>query len=110
MKNYDWLKSLKAGDPVIVSGSHSDRVSVVEKITPKGAIRVDGDLYDAGYGAIKSSDVWRRGSLEEATEEAVKRVREKAVVTKAKQAMRDFRGELAYDQAVAILQILQGEK
>ena len=49
MPNKEWLSSLKAGDKVVVCiwrwTSTSYREKIVEKITPKGFIKVDDTLY-----------------------------------------------------------------
>lgn len=50
----NWIKNLKAGDKVIVRyncfSKHSYSLEVVEKITPKGYIKVNNILYNNTYG------------------------------------------------------------
>lgn len=97
----DWIKSLKAGDKVIVSSTYGTRVAEVEKITPSGLIKVDGTLYNQN-GCERSQ--WCTSSIHEATEEAVREVEQRKVVTKAFKIMHRT-SQITYEQAIKILEI-----
>ena len=69
-----WLKNLKMGDKVIVHhnglGQH-DEISVVEKVTPAGRVKVNGILFDNRMG-FALGEGYHRPHLGEPTEAAVK--------------------------------------
>lgn len=98
---------LKVGDKVIVKSRWNEYISEVERITPKGAIRVNGTLYNE-YGSQKGGDSWSRSYIEKATDEIIRELQEKAYITKTLVKMRECKS-LTYEQAVSIRKILDNE-
>lgn len=107
-----WLKNLKAGDTVIVHSwtwSYSSyRVSKVEKVTPKGFIKVDGFLYYPEDGRIRgdSGSVLMNPS-DESTQTAYKQYCKDVFVKKILYKMRAVTS-ITYEQACKIKEILDG--
>lgn len=99
----NWLKSLKAGDIVIVSSHFGESICKVEKITPTGKIRVGGNLFTDGL----HRQVWGYDRLEEATDERIAKIRKKAKIRKVLNLMRETK-DITYEEAVAIEKILTG--
>lgn len=103
----EWIDNLKEGDKVIVTtGGYyaAKEVKEVEKITPSGLIKVDGYLY-------KQNGYKRGGSprrLIEATDEAILQIEHETKIRKCFSVMANTQ-KLSYEQAVAIIGILEGE-
>ena len=97
---------LKVGDKVIVMSRCGTSLREVERITPKGAIRVAGTLYTE-FGSQKGGDPWGRSSIKKATEEDIREIKEKTYIAKTLRAMHECR-ELTYENAVEIMKILEG--
>ena len=66
-KRTGWLKDLKVGDEVFLSGWYSQKVVTVEKITPTGRINAGGYQFNH-YGRCKITD-YRTLQLVELTPE-----------------------------------------
>ena len=103
----EWLKQLKPGDEVVYYYSrgfgYSENIRKVDKITPKGFIRVGGVLFnpDTGYA---------RGdygcSIYKPTEEIKKRIYETAVIKKARLLLGTLKNaDMTYERAVEIIKI-----
>lgn len=111
MENKEWLSSLKLGDKVVVcswSWSYSLRYneSTVEKITPKGFIKVNGLLYNPNNGYLRGSG----GSKllcpdDKETKEKVKDYKRDCFVKSVLYSMRNV-VNITFDQAVKIKDIL----
>ena len=105
------LKDVKVGDKVILRTGGwfpSESVEVVEKITPKGYIKVSGQLYmvnDEGESASAkgSSSAW----LYPWTEEYERKIKEKRYINQVKRKMNDYNGKLTFEQAKQISEILK---
>ena len=98
---------LKAGEKVIVASKwNGESVQIIEKITPKGYIKVNGTLYDK-YGSAKTSDAWNRNTIFEATPERIKNINEQKFINRVFKKIRDCKS-LTYEQAVKIDKILNG--
>lgn len=96
---------IKVGDKVLVQGRFSKSVQTVEKITPKGNIRVsNGALYDIS-GSEKTKDVWNSTTIVPLTPELEEQLHKEVVVARAIKAMHDTK-TLTYNQAVKIMEIL----
>lgn len=104
----EWIKNLKAGDMVIVvRGNYYGRsmdVSTVEKITPSGLIKVGGILYKQD-GLARGEWTYK---LEEETEEVILKIKRSEKIQECFDLMRRIQ-KLSYKQAVAILNVLEGE-
>lgn len=110
MKEYEWLKNLKAGDKVIIAKAYSgqneaQKVQTVEKITPKGSIKVDNKLYSPENGDLKGNDSWIYIEyLKQATSENIEKIKQEKVIRICEQKFNTT--NLTYDQAVKILEVL----
>ena len=103
----EWLKQLKPGDEVVYYYSrgfgYSENIRKVDKITPKGFIKVGEVLFnpDTGYA---------RGdygcSIYKPTEEIKKRIYETAVIKKARLLLGTLKNaDMTYERAVEIIKI-----
>ena len=108
MKN---LKDVKVGDKVILKVGgwwRSKSVETVEKITPKGYVKVRGELYVVNDDGTEASV---RGSasswLYPYTEEEGRKISEARYIASVKRKMNDFNGELTVEQAKQISEILK---
>ena len=99
---------VKAGDTVIVWGMWGrKRISTVQKVTPTGKIRVDGNLYDAtGFRRI---DKWDSERLQKPTSEQLKQIRDEYKINKALKMCHEVR-VLTIEQAEKIVDILLNDK
>ena len=103
----EWIKNLKVGDKVIITTQFKEpRIAEVEKITPKGFVKVDGMLFNENGSQRTSS--WYTSRITECTEEREEALRQKAVIRNARDLMRHC-SCLSYEQAVKIIEILGGE-
>lgn len=106
----EWLSKLKEGDRVVVYSwgwaNSSYEESVVEKITPKGFIKVNGSLFNPNDG-------YRRGESgaclydpnEDDVMERVKKYQEDSFIRKILVDMWETR-KITYEQAIEIDRIL----
>lgn len=101
---YKWIESLKVGDLVFVRCRHGQSLKKVEKITPKGYIKVGGTLFDKS-GTERGGDIWNKEFLSEATPEKIKSFQEKLIINKAIKIMRS-KAEITLEQAYKIIELL----
>lgn len=104
----EWIKNLKVGDKVFVCWRMGRSLRTVEKITPKGNIKVNGILFNTD-GSERGGDVWSKSFLAEATPDAIKSFNEKLIIQKAKKLMSATK-ELTLEQANKIIDILELQK
>ena len=102
MKN--WIENLKVGDYVFVSWRMETSLRRVEKITPKGNIKVNGIMFNKN-GSERGGDVWSKCYLSEATPEAIKLFQEEITIKKAIKLMREIKS-LTIEQANKIIELL----
>lgn len=109
MNSKEFLKKLKPGDMVIVHTSRlfykSNEVTSVQKITPKGFIKVNNVLFNSDTGAARGD--WEQ-TLLEATPAAVQEIKERAYIKNAIEKIHNI-NELTYKQAVEIMAIIEPE-
>lgn len=110
-KNKDWLKKLKKDDLVFVRGFHGQtNLYSVEKITPKGNIRVAGGLYNPETGLRKTSDVFDFSRLEEATPEKVQKFRQNNMIKDTLTILANLQiKDITYEQFLQLRKILNIE-
>lgn len=101
----EWIKNLKVGDKVFVCWRMGRALRTVEKITPKGNIRVNGILFNTD-GSERGGDIWSKSFLAEATPGAIKNFNEKLIIQKAKKLMESTK-TITLDQANKIIDILE---
>ena len=102
---YDWIKNLKVGDKVFVCWRMGRSLRTVEKITPKGYIKVGGSLYNTD-GSERNSDIWSRCYLSEATPEEIRLFAEQATIKRAIKLMQETK-EITLEQASKIIDLLE---
>ena len=97
-------ENLKAGDKVFVWYTGSCQLDVVEKITPKGFIKVNGSLFTKD-GLERGGSVWYHASIEPATEEKIAEYNRERFIRATIKRMREI-SKISYEQAVQINEIL----
>lgn len=105
-------ENLKVGDFVFVNGRFRRSLHQVEKITPKGFIKVNGSLYTK-RGWVRGGDSFAFATIQPASAEEIEQFRKEKLVADVIEKMHSVT-ELSYEKAVAINGILfdgeQGEK
>jgi len=74
----EWLKSVKPGDEVIVSGGgpmSRSRVKKVERLTKTQIVLDNGMKYRIGGGCEVGDDSWRSTFLRESTPESINKIK-----------------------------------
>lgn len=109
MDDKDFLKKLLTGDKVIVCidrGFYSQNIiATVDKITPKGYIRVGDMLFDPDTGVARGGVDY----LLEATPEAMQEIKKRYYVNMTIKKMHTI-NKLTYKQALGIMAILDSEE
>ena len=103
----DWIKNLKVGDLVIVSTRYDEVLRKVDRITKAGNIGVGAWLFNSN-GIERNGDTWSKASLYEATPQKVNQIRERQIIKKAYNLMKNAH-EINIGQALKIIEIL-GDK
>ena len=109
----EWIKELKAGDLVFVTNRHGTSLRQVEKITPKGFVKVGNSLFNPETGVERGTDPWCVTHIKQATAEAVESFKRNALISSTLKVMQGLRrSDITYEQAVEIRKILHinGEK
>lgn len=98
--------NVKVGDNVIFTNSMGiDSVAIVEKITPKGFIKVNGFLFTED-GSERSGDVWGRCCIRQATTELIQQVEQmnfRQYILKKLHSLKN----ITYEQSVEVNKILE---
>lgn len=108
MRGKEWLKELKVGSPVFVCGVIRT-LHAVEKITPKGFIKVCNNYYNPDTGFERGGDAWYGTHLAEATPEEIEKYKQNLVIRNALEKMHRA-SSVTYEQALLITNILGGEQ
>ena len=85
----NWIENLKVGDYVFVSWRMGTSLRKVEKITPKGNIKVNGIIFNKN-GSKRGGDVWDTCYLSEATPEAIKSFQDEITIKKATNKLKNL--------------------
>lgn len=101
---YEWIESLKVGDFVFVGCRLGKSLKKVEKITPKGYIKIGSTLFNKD-GSERGGDIWNKHFISEATPEKIKSFQEKQIIKRAIQIMRS-KSEINLEQAHKIIKLL----
>lgn len=109
---------VNVGDTVLYySGSfwndNIPKITKVTRITPTGRIRIElySDVQFDKYGRIMGGDSWGRARLEIPTAEKLQEVKQKLFIRRTIRKLDDCNEEnISYNQAVAIMAILEGGK
>lgn len=97
-------ENLKVGDFVFVSGNWGCSLHKVEKITPKGFIKVNGSLYTKD-GYERGGDSWSITNISPASPDAIKEYNNKIFIREVMNKLRTVK-KLSYEQAVDVNRIL----
>lgn len=92
MSGYDWLKTLKAGDEVIVSGGGVGSTRYIRTVDRATAtqIVVEGRKYNRARGKRVGSSGWGTSCIVEATHERKAAINAAQLKSKSVNAIRDF--------------------
>ena len=102
----DWVRKLKVGDIVFVCGRWGKTLNKVEKITPKGFIKVAGSLFNPDTGFERSSDTWNSCVLQQATKENVEEYMREKYIKHIHHFLQNLKNQdISYEQAVEISKI-----
>ena len=101
---YKWIENLKVGDLVFVRSRLGISLKTVEKITPKGFIKVGSTLFNKD-GRERGGDVWNKYFISEATPERIKEFQESRTIKRALQIMRS-KSDITLEQAHKIIELL----
>lgn len=100
---------LKAGDKVFIHYSGGKTFAVVEKVTPKGFVKVNGTLYDS-QGIQRGGGTYYKLSIKPATDESIQAYERECFVRTVIRKIHEG-SKITYEQAVAIDAILnRGEE
>lgn len=113
----EWISKLKKGDMVIVhswsAGYSCYTEETVQKVTPKGFIKVNGSLFNQNDGMARGRGSWSGSCLmdsnDESAKEQVKKYRMECYVGRVLRKIRNI-PNLTYEQAIEIDRILCGEE
>lgn len=93
MTNYNF----EVGQRVFVISRNYKSVETVNAITPKGFIKVDGELYKPN-GYKRTSDSWDTTRIEPATDEAIEEFKKEIFVAIVMKKLKDITN-ITYEQA-----------
>lgn len=97
-------ENLKVGDTVFVSGNWGCSLHKVEKITPKGFIKVNGALYTKD-GYERGGDSWSFTTISPASPDEIEEYNKERFIRDVLKELRSVK-KLSYAQAVAVNSIL----
>lgn len=99
--------NVKKGDKVILCcGLRDKRVAIVDNVTPKGFIKVNGALYYDDGRKRGGSCLWEINFIKKYTEEEGRKIREDMFIRSIRDKLRNI-DKLTYEQAVAINKIFE---
>ena len=114
---YDWWNGdkiggdnmndiFKVGDKVLLSNQHLHKITTVEKITPKGFIKVDGILFNPN-GIERGGDAYGSYHIDPITDEREQELRKEFFVNNTKKKLKKFDfNNTTYEQACKIALLL----
>lgn len=96
-------ENLKVGDSVFVNSAYGFALCKVEKITPKGFIKVAGKLYTKD--GVNRSSSWDWSTIRPASAEEIEQFRKEKFIADVIKKLRSVT-KLQYEQAVEVNRIL----
>lgn len=103
------LKNIQVGDKVFVYYTGRTVVRAVEKITPTGLIKVDGNLFNSN-GFIRGGGVYCTTYIEIATPEKIEEFKQRIYIKKVIANLKELKTEnVTFEQAERINQIFNFE-
>jgi len=98
--------NFKVGDKVLLYNQYLRRITTVEKITPKGFIKVDGVLFNSN-GTERGGDIYGSYRIEPITDEREQELRREFFVSSTKKKLKEFNfNNITYEQACKIALLL----
>ena len=86
----EWIKELKKGDKVIVSGTRQpSRVATIERFTKTQIIVDGGSKFRLSDGEGVGGSVWCYSCIDQATDEAIAEIKEQEKVRKYSRLLED---------------------
>jgi hypothetical protein len=99
------LSNAKVGDKVIICRHLGDEeVGVIEKITPKGYLKVGGCLYYTN--GVERATGWYTSSIKLATDEEIEKLEKRKFRRKVLNKLHALK-DISYEQAILIENILE---
>lgn len=99
-------KNFKVGDKVLLYNRHRRKITTVEKITPKGFIKVDGVLFNSN-GTERGGDAYESYRIEPITDEREQELKRDFFVSNTKKKLKEFNfNNITYEQACKIAILL----
>lgn len=105
----DKIQNVKVGDLVFVYYNRTIHLAPIQKITPKGFIRVDGTLYDE-YGSQKGGDAWYRSFIRVPSPEEIEEYNKRKFIAQVIGKLQKLKtDDVDYETAVSINDLLFNE-
>ena len=102
------LRNAKVGDKVILSSRfNDDRIVTIEKITPKGFLKVGNSLFYTN--GIERSSGWYTAHIRPATQEQIEKIEKKQLVKAVLRKLHNLK-DIDYEKAVLIENILKEQE
>ena len=106
MSKSNWIKELKVGDKVFTYAYGKKHLHTVERITPKGCIKVNGQFYTK-KGILIGNGQYKNNFLIQATEESIIDYENNAFINAVTREMRKTPyNSLSFEKASKIAEIL----
>lgn len=103
------LKNIQVGDMVFIHYHSHKCIKPVQKITPSGLIKVDGNLFNSN-GFIRGGGAYCTTRIEIATPEKVEEFRQQTYIKKVLANLKELKLEdITFEQAERISHILDFE-
>ena len=103
------LENIQVGDMVFVYYHSHTCIKPVQKITPSGLIKVDGNLFKPN-GRIRGGDLYCTTYIEIATPEKIEEFKQRTYIKKVLANLRELKFEdITFEQAERINQIFNFE-
>jgi hypothetical protein len=98
--------NFKEGDKVLLYNQYRRKITTVEKITPKGFVKVDGILFNSN-GTERGGDIYGLYHIEPITDEREQELRREFLISNTKKRLKEFNfSNITYEQACKIALLL----
>ncbi len=98
--------NFKEGDKVLLYNQYRRKITTVEKITPKGFVKVDGVLFNSN-GTERGGNIYGLCRIEPITDEREQELRKEFFVSNTKKKLKEFDfNNITYEQACKIALLL----
>lgn len=98
--------NFKVGDKVLLYNQYRRKITTVEKITPKGFVKVDGVLFNSN-GTERGGNTYGSYLIEPITGEREQELRREFFISNTKKKLKEFDfNNITYEQACKIALLL----